>query len=190
MHGRYRSVGIPVVLLLLGVNCLGADVEPKTPKPATTAAPAGDPGNSGNREQINVVALGSLVFDALTKNDAGIILNALRTPPYSMSFADRGRQKSITIGVSEYEQMQSTLQHGFIAVRDSFLAEGLALNDLRLDKIIAEYDNDNQFRIVEIYLVINTSKGRYRVRIEDCLRTGDKYFIENLKWLGQKEYSR
>lgn len=190
MHSRYWSVGILVVLQLLSVNCGGAEASPPKPEPATRSAPIGDLGNSGNSEQINVVALGSLVFNAITKNDVNIILNALRTPPYTVSFVDRGQPKSVTVGLSEYKQLQSSLQYGFNEIRESFLAEGLTLDKLRLDKIIAEYDGDNHFQVVEIYLVINTNKGRYRVRVEDCFRTGDKYFIENLKWLGQKEYSR
>lgn len=131
------------------------------------------------------------VFNTIKENDFNTFINLLPKPPYTISFVERGRQESITIGISEFEENKKNLQFQFNSIIETFISEGVSPQQkFILDKIITEYDRDNNFQTIEIYLVIITDKGKYRIRIEDCFIANGKYLPEQLKWVGQKEYIR
>ncbi|MBK7057078.1 MAG: hypothetical protein IPH52_18920 [Leptospiraceae bacterium] len=46
------------------------------------------------------------------------------------------------------------------------------------------------FKLKEIYLILNSIKGRYRIRIEDCFNIDGKLLPEQLKWFGAKEFRK
>lgn len=165
---HYWSALLTSVLLLNFVSCTNAQV-------------------TGQNTSDNIEDFAVAAFNSIKNNNFDSFAILLPKAPFTLSFTDHGRQKSIAIGTNEYEQFKSNFKSQFNSIITAISMEGLSLETIRLDKIITEYDSDNNFQAVEIYLVLNTEKGRYRIRLEDCFKVNGKYFPGQLKWCGQKE---
>jgi hypothetical protein len=130
-------------------------------------------------------------FNSLKSNDFNGFIILLPTPPFTINLKSLGQGKeNITITKEEFEKWKTNYQNQFNSILSAIKTEGLILADLKLDKIIVEYDNDNKFQTQEIYLILNSIKGRYRIRIEDCFNIDGKLLPEQLKWFGAKEFRK
>lgn len=135
----------------------------------------------------NVEDFAISVFSSIKSNDFNSFIALLPSAPFTLNLSSLGRRKKedIIITAEAFTQLKENYQNQFNLIILALHAQGLTLNDIELDKIIAEFDRDEDFKVTEIYLILSTPKGRYRIRIEDCLKVESKYLPAQLKWYGQ-----
>lgn len=138
-----------------------------------------------------IVPFAVSVFNSIKSNDFNSFVALLPSAPFTLNLSSLEHKKeNITITAEAFVQMRTNYQIQFNSIISALNVEGLTLSDIDLHKIIAEFDGGDNFQVVEVYLILNTIKGRYRIRIEDCFKIEDKYLPGQLKWYGQKEYTR
>lgn len=129
------------------------------------------------------------VFSSIKNNNFDTFIGLLPSPPFIIDIKSIDPTATdLSITKESFLNYKSNYQYGFNEIISQINKEGIILNDIKLDKINVEYESRSKFQIVEIYLIISTMKGDYKIRIEDCFKVEGKYFPEQLKWEGIIKY--
>jgi hypothetical protein len=142
--------------------------------------------------QTNVEDFAAAVFNSLKNNDFNSYINLLPSPPFTIDLISIAQAKeNLVFTKDSFLEYKSNSQYQFNQLIEQMRSEGIALNEMKLYNIIVEFGKEGKFKVINIYLVIKTlNSNKYRIRIEDCFKVGNKYFPESLKWYGQKEFTR
>jgi hypothetical protein len=128
---------------------------------------------------------------AIAASDFASLLALMPKPPFVVTLDARGERQVITYDARTFAQRTAPLREQFQSIISALAAEGVQAGSVTFEGMTIE-ENDNATVLgggfpVNIYILLGSPNGTYRIRLEDCIRSNDRYLPEQLKWYGKSE---